>query len=49
LSGPISAPAKLLRTCRRCIFECFLVFETQAGGVGIFSPMLPSDVPLERG
>ena len=31
LSGHISAPAKLLRTCQRWIFQGFLVFETQAG------------------
>ena len=31
LPGHISAPAKLLRTRQRCIFEWFLVFETQAG------------------
>ena len=31
LSGHISAPAKLLRTCQRWIFQGFLVFEPQAG------------------
>ena len=40
---------KTARTCQRWIFEWFLAFETQACWVGIFSPMLPSDAPLERG